>query len=76
MLCCAAIFPSGINAQDKLTKFRFVHLEANGAQAVLFVAKEAKVFEKNEMNVDELIDHRFVQESDDSGFVMALYGGK
>jgi hypothetical protein len=32
-------------SQEKLTKFRFVHLEANGSQAVPFIAKEAKVFE-------------------------------
>ena len=39
-------------AQDKLTKFRFVHLEANGSQAVPFIAKEAKVFEKNGLDVE------------------------
>jgi NitT/TauT family transport system substrate-binding protein len=38
-------------AQDKLTKFRFVHLEANGSQAVPFIAKEAKIFEKNGLDV-------------------------
>ena len=39
-------------AQDKLTKFRFVHLEANGSQAVPFIAKEARVFEKNGLDVE------------------------
>jgi NitT/TauT family transport system substrate-binding protein len=39
-------------AQDKLTKCRFVHLEANGSQAVPFIAKEAKVFEKNGLDVE------------------------
>lgn len=42
----------GAEAQDKLTKFRFVHLEANGSQAVPFIAKEAKVFEKNGLDVE------------------------
>jgi NitT/TauT family transport system substrate-binding protein len=42
--------PAG--AQDKLTKFRFVHLEANGSQAVPFIAKEARVFEKNGLDVE------------------------
>jgi len=27
------------------------------------------------MNVDELIDNRFVKELEDSGFVKSLYGG-
>ncbi len=43
---------STADAQDKLTKFRFVHLEANGSQAVSFIAKEAKVFEKNGLDVE------------------------
>lgn len=41
-----------VGAQDKLTKFRFVHLEANGSQAVPFIAKEAKVFEKNGLDAE------------------------
>jgi ABC-type nitrate/sulfonate/bicarbonate transport system substrate-binding protein len=32
--------------------------------------------EAKEMNVDELIDNRFVKELDDSGFVKSLYGGR
>ena len=40
------------SGQDKLTKFRFVHLEANGSQAVPFIAKEARVFEKNGLDVE------------------------
>ena len=32
--------------------------------------------EAKKMNIDELIDNRFVKELDDSGFVKALYGGK
>jgi NitT/TauT family transport system substrate-binding protein len=50
------VFTVAINreaeAQDKLTKFRFVHLEANGSQAVPFIAKEAKIFEKNGLDVE------------------------
>jgi len=42
----------GAAAQEKLTKFRFVHLEANGSQAVPFIAKQAKVFEKNGLDVE------------------------
>jgi ABC-type nitrate/sulfonate/bicarbonate transport system substrate-binding protein len=42
--------PAG--GQDKLVKFRFVHLEANGSQAVPFIAKEARVFEKNGLDVE------------------------
>ena len=38
--------------QDKLVKFRFVHLEANGSQAVPFIAKEARLFEKNGLDVE------------------------
>jgi ABC-type nitrate/sulfonate/bicarbonate transport system substrate-binding protein len=45
-ICCRS------DAQDKLTKFRFVHLEANGSQAVPFIAKEAKIFEKNGLDVE------------------------
>ncbi len=41
-----------VSAQDKLTKFRFVHLEANGSQAVPYIAKEARVFEKNGLDVE------------------------
>jgi ABC-type nitrate/sulfonate/bicarbonate transport system substrate-binding protein len=48
----ATILPCRVDAQDKLTKFRFVHLEANGSQAVPFIAKEAKVFEKNGLDVE------------------------
>ncbi len=40
------------SGQDKLTKFQFVHLEANGSQAVPFIAKEARVFEKNGLDVE------------------------
>ena len=32
--------------------------------------------EARKMNVDELIDNRFVKELEDNGFVKALYGGK
>jgi len=58
LLCVLALFlivvatSSGTEAQDKLIKFRFVHLEANGSQAVPFIAKEAKVFEKNGLDVE------------------------
>lgn len=48
----ATMFPNRTDAQDKLTKFRFVHLEANGSQAVPFIAKEAKIFEKNGLDVE------------------------
>ena len=40
------------SGQDKLTKFCFVHLEANGSHAVPFIAKEARVFEKNGLHVE------------------------
>ncbi len=49
---CALTIPFSVYAQDRLTKFRFVHLEANGSQAVPFIAKEAKVFEKNGLDVE------------------------
>jgi ABC-type nitrate/sulfonate/bicarbonate transport system substrate-binding protein len=52
LLLTAAIFPYRADAQDKLTKFRFVHLEANGSQAVPFIAKEARLFEKNGLDVE------------------------
>jgi ABC-type nitrate/sulfonate/bicarbonate transport system substrate-binding protein len=42
----------GAAAQEKLTKFRFVHLEANGSQAVPFIAKQARVFEKNGLDIE------------------------
>jgi hypothetical protein len=42
----ALVGPAKVKSQEKLTKFRFVHLEANGSQAVPFIAKEAKIFEK------------------------------
>ena len=45
-------FLRAADAQDKLTKFRFVHLEANGSQAVPFIAKEARLFEKNGLDVE------------------------
>ena len=40
------------HAQEKLVKFRFVHLEANGSQAVPFIAKEARIFEKNGLDME------------------------
>jgi ABC-type nitrate/sulfonate/bicarbonate transport system substrate-binding protein len=49
---CALSMPVDVGAQDKLAKFRFVHLEANGSQAVPFIAKEAKIFEKNGLDVE------------------------
>jgi len=52
LIFCAAVFPATSDAQEKLTKFRFVHLEANGSQAVPFIAKEAKVFERNGLDVE------------------------
>jgi hypothetical protein len=42
----ALVGPATIKSQEKLTKFGFVHLEANGSQAVPFIAKEAKIFAK------------------------------
>lgn len=32
--------------------------------------------EAKKMNVDELIDNRFVKELENSGFAKSLYGGK
>ena len=52
LILLAAANSSRVDAQDKLTKFRFVHLEANGSQAVPFIAKEARVFEKNGLDVE------------------------
>lgn len=51
-LILLAAATSRVDAQDKLTKFRFVHLEANGSQAVPFIAKEVRVFEKNGLDVE------------------------
>ena len=39
-------------AQEKLTRFRFVHLEFSGSQAVPSIAKQAKLFEKNGLDVE------------------------
>ena len=39
-------------AQEKLEKFRFVHLEFSGTQAAPFIAKRAKVFEKHGLDVE------------------------
>jgi NitT/TauT family transport system substrate-binding protein len=52
MLVSALAVSYPVQAQEKLTKFRFVHLEANGSQAVPFIAKEAKVFEKNGLDIE------------------------
>ena len=48
------------------------------AAGLKFVLDEVAVRrpEARKMNVEELIDNRFVKELDDSGFVKALYGGK
>lgn len=39
-------------AQEKLEKFRFVHLEFSGTQVAPFIAKRAKVFEKYGLDVE------------------------
>lgn len=40
------------HAQEKVEKFRFVHLEFSGTQAAPFIAKRAKVFEKHGLDVE------------------------
>jgi len=39
-------------AQERLTKLRFVHLEFSGTQVVPSIAKQAKLFEKNGLDVE------------------------
>jgi len=43
---------SRTEAQEKLAKLRFVHLEFSGSQAVPFIAKQAKLFEKNGLDME------------------------
>ena len=52
LLLPALFAPSKTGAQEKLTKFRFVHLEFSGSQAVPFIAKQAKIFEKNGLDLE------------------------
>lgn len=53
LLACAVLgLASAASAQEKLEKFRFVHLEFSGTQAVPFIAKRARVFEKQGLDVE------------------------
>ncbi len=53
LLLLAAFLPRfRADAQDKLVKLRFVHLEFSGTQAAPFIAKQAKLFEKNGLDVE------------------------
>lgn len=52
VLFAALAAPWKTGAQDKPAKLRFVHLEFSGSQAVPFIAKEAKLFEKNGLEVE------------------------
>jgi len=52
LLLPALFAPSKTGAQEKLAKFRFVHLEFSGSQAVPFIAKQAKIFEKNGLDLE------------------------
>jgi ABC-type nitrate/sulfonate/bicarbonate transport system substrate-binding protein len=45
-------FSQSVEAQEKIEKFRFVHLEFSGTQAAPFIAKRAKVFEKHGLDVE------------------------
>jgi ABC-type nitrate/sulfonate/bicarbonate transport system substrate-binding protein len=45
-------FSRSVAAQEKIEKFRFVHLEFSGTQAAPFIAKRAKVFEKHGLDVE------------------------
>jgi NitT/TauT family transport system substrate-binding protein len=51
-VCAVLSFASGAVAQEKLEKFRFVHLEFSGTQAAPFIAKRAKAFEKQGLDVE------------------------
>lgn len=53
-LLLLTVFLPGFSAiaQEKLAKFRFVHLEFSGTQAAPFIAKQAKLFEKNGLDVE------------------------
>lgn len=42
----------GSDAQEKLEKFRFVHLEFSGSQAAPFIARQARAFEKYGLDVE------------------------
>lgn len=52
LLLPALFAPSKTGAQEKLAKFRFVHLEFSGSQAVPSIAKQAKIFEKNGLDLE------------------------
>ena len=52
LILAELVGPARVAGQEKFTKFRFVHLEANGSQAIPFIAKEAKIFEKNSLDVE------------------------
>ncbi|HEX9143398.1 MAG TPA: ABC transporter substrate-binding protein [Candidatus Binatia bacterium] len=51
-LSAGLAFSQSVVAQEKLEKFRFVHLEFSGTQAAPFIAKRAKVFEKYGLDVE------------------------
>ena len=51
-VCATLGLASGAGAQEKLDKFRFVHLEFSGTQAAPFIAKRAKAFEKQGLDVE------------------------
>ena len=51
-VCAALSLASDAGAQEKLEKFRFVHLEFSGTQAAPFIAKRAKAFEKQGLDVE------------------------
>jgi len=51
-VCAALSLASGAVAQEKLEKFRFVHLEFSGTHAAPFIAKRAKAFEKQGLDVE------------------------
>ena len=51
-LSAGLAFSQSVATQEKLEKFRFVHLEFSGTQAAPFIAKRAKVFEKYGLDVE------------------------
>jgi hypothetical protein len=74
LFCLALAFVPPVFAQGKgLKKIRVGVPSVSMGNIIIFVTREARLFEKYGLDAEEFADASFVEELDKSGFIKKLY---